>query len=389
MKLLWHDWNASMASDRPEIVDASLSELAAHPNHPDPSPGQAVEWIGQVRRLGVRGFEVLTLAEPDDAARSALLLNALSEAGESQGLILTVSDLVPWVDHLVSLSQKLKDPLEVRWVAAAGDPDFRGCHRLCQEGLTLSLVVPNSCELDPIRLNRWIVRARQAGVSLIELGGRRGAPWLSGIQSLIEFVRGIPGQGKLPLSWSSDHGFGLALTQALEAWRLGVQRLRCSLFGCGLQGNVPLELLLVNLDLDAGPGGPSLTSLLPLCQYAEEHFDLEVGNDYPVFGRDAFRTATADHAEAIVKAMAMGETELADRVVSSVRAGQYGLTQTIEVGPSSGQANVAYWLRCQGLSYSQTCLEEMLAAATMRGQVLTDLELVDLYDSLAGPRSGP
>ena len=71
-------------------------------------------------------------------------------------------------------------------------------------------------------------------------------------------------------------------------------------------------------------------------------------DNYPVVGRDAFRTGTGVHAAAIIKARARGEDWLADRVYSSVPASMIGCRQVIEVGPMSGESNVVYWLQERG-----------------------------------------
>ena len=67
--------------------------------------------------------------------------------------------------------------------------------------------------------------------------------------------------------------------------------------------------------------------------------------NYPLVGRDAFRTATGVHAAAIIKAMAKGDAWLADRIYSGVPAGMFGRKQEICIGFMSGASNVNYWLR--------------------------------------------
>ena len=58
--------------------------------------------------------------------------------------------------------------------------------------------------------------------------------------------------------------------------------------------------------------------------------------NYPVFGRDAFRTATGVHAAAVIKSYKKGDKRLADIVYSGVPAGEFGLEQVIDIGPMSG-----------------------------------------------------
>ena len=66
--------------------------------------------------------------------------------------------------------------------------------------------------------------------------------------------------------------------------------------------------------------------------------------NYPVFGEDA-RTATGVHAAAIIKALDRGDSDLADLVYSGVPAGQFGMEQVIEIGPTSGMSNVRYRMK--------------------------------------------
>ena len=61
--------------------------------------------------------------------------------------------------------------------------------------------------------------------------------------------------------------------------------------------------------------------------------------NYPLVGRDAFRTATGVHASAIMKAEAKGQQWLADRVYSSIPAGMFGRQQQIEIGYMAGALN--------------------------------------------------
>ena len=62
--------------------------------------------------------------------------------------------------------------------------------------------------------------------------------------------------------------------------------------------------------------------------------------NYPLVGRDAFRTATGVHAAAIIKAEKKGDAWLADRIYSGVPAGEFGREQEIEIGHMSGESNV-------------------------------------------------
>jgi len=99
---------------------------------------------------------------------------------------------------------------------------------------------------------------------------------------------------------------------------------------------------------------------------------------YPVFGQDAFRTATGVHAAAIIKAKKKGEDWLADRVYSGVPAGMVGSRQQIQVGFMSGVSNVVYWLHEHGIEPTDHLVEEIFRAAKERNRVLRDDELLEI-----------
>jgi 2-isopropylmalate synthase len=78
-------------------------------------------------------------------------------------------------------------------------------------------------------------------------------------------------------------------------------------------GNAAMELILLNLKL-LGQWDGDLSKLLAYCESVAGAVDWQVPINYPLVGRDAFRTATGVHAAAIIKAMAKGDHWLADRI---------------------------------------------------------------------------
>ena len=97
--------------------------------------------------------------------------------------------------------------------------------------------------------------------------------------------------------------------------------------------------------------------------------------NYPVFGEDAFRTATGVHAAAIIKALDRGDSDLADLVYSGVPAGQFGMEQVIEIGPMSGMSNVRYWMKARGFAPSERSERALFDAAKASDRILTETEL--------------
>src|SRR5207245_1375563 len=91
-----------------------------------------------------------------------------------------------------------------------------------------------------------------------------------------------------------------------------------------------------------------LTKLTAYCQAVADACGVLIPPNYPVVGRDAFRTATGVHAAAVIKAFKKGDAELVDAVYSGVPASLVGRQQEIEIGPLSGRSNVIYWLERRG-----------------------------------------
>jgi len=143
-------------------------------------------------------------------------------------------------------------------------------------------------------------------------------------------------------------------------------------------GNVEMDLLLVNLKL-LGLHDTDLRALPEYCALASEMCRVPLPANYPVFGRDAFRTGTGVHAAAIIKAERKGDSWLADLVYSGVPASMIGRTQEIEVGPMCGLSNVRYWLRQRGFDAdNDELVERIFAAAKKSDHNLSDPELIRL-----------
>jgi 2-isopropylmalate synthase len=107
--------------------------------------------------------------------------------------------------------------------------------------------------------------------------------------------------------------------------------------------------------------------------------------NYPVFGRDAFRTATGVHAAAIIKALRKHDRSLADAVYSGVPAHLVGLEQIVEIGPMSGKSNVIYWLARHGIPENEDVVNRIYEAAKQSPRVLTDEEVRALCTAPSAP----
>jgi 2-isopropylmalate synthase len=168
---------------------------------------------------------------------------------------------------------------------------------------------------------------------------------------------------------------GRAQANALAAIDAGATRIHATALGIGERvGNTAMDVLLVNLVL-LGHLNRDLTRLAQYCAAASEACGRPIPVNYPIFGEDAFRTATGVHAAAIVKAGRRGERDLVDAVYCSVPASLVGRTQRIEIGPMSGRSNVVYWLEHRGLAATDDVVERICGVAKQRPRILQDDEI--------------
>jgi len=121
-----------------------------------------------------------------------------------------------------------------------------------------------------------------------------------------------------------------------------------------------------------------LSRLREYCEVASNACGWTIPYNYPVFGRDAFRTATGVHAAAVIKSYKKGDRHLADIVYSGVPAGQFGLEQVIEIGPMSGKSNVIYWLEKRGIEPSDERVARIYDHAKAASTVLAEEEIMQL-----------
>jgi 2-isopropylmalate synthase len=142
-----------------------------------------------------------------------------------------------------------------------------------------------------------------------------------------------------------------------------------------------MDQLLVNLKLMNWIDN-DVSKLREYCDVAAEACGWTIPLNYPVFGKDAFRTATGVHAAAVIKSYKKGDQRLADIVYSGVPAGQFGLEQVIEIGPMSGKSNVIYWLERRGFEPSEERVNRIYDRAKQSSTALPSLpkEIALIYD---------
>lgn len=192
--------------------------------------------------------------------------------------------------------------------------------------------------------------------------------------------RGVTGVG---LDWHGHRDRGLGLINTLSALAAGAERAHATALGIGERaGNTEMDLLLVNLKL-LGWVDRDLHKLAEYVQLASEAVGRPVRREYPVFGEDAFETATGVHAAAVIKALKTGDRWLSDLVYSGVPAQEFGMEQSISVGPMSGKSNVIWFLEQRGHDATEERIAAVLDVAKRSPRLLTEEEVLNAAGVLA------
>ncbi len=246
------------------------------------------------------------------------------------------------------------------------------------EGLPSMYVTEDTVRTDPDTVQRLYRAAIRSGAKAIVLCDTVGHATPEGAYNLVKFVIDTvvkPSGVSIRVDWHGHRDRGLSIANSLAAVAAGAQQIHGVALSLGERvGNTPMELLLVNLRL-MGLIPNDLTYLRAYCEKIAKATHTTIPPNYPVFGRDAYRTATGVHAAAIVKAINKNDKFLADSVYSGVPAHLVGLEQIVEVGPMSGKSNVLYWLARRKIPPTDQLVNRIFEAAKQSTRVLTDDEL--------------
>lgn len=246
-----------------------------------------------------------------------------------------------------------------------------------QQGLPVMYVTEDTSRANPEVIRELYTTAIRCGAKAVCVCDTVGHSTPDGARAVVSFVKKIIDEqgGGVRLDWHGHQDRGLGVINSIAAIEGGADQVHGSALGIGERvGNTPMDQLLVNLKL-MGWITNNLSRLKDYCETAARACNWTVPCNYPVFGRDAFRTATGVHAAAVIKSYKKGDRHLADIVYSGVPAGEFGLEQVIEIGPMSGRSNVIYWLEKRGFVPEETLVNRIFEHAKSARTVLDESEI--------------
>jgi 2-isopropylmalate synthase len=409
---LIYDWNEVGRKGRliPKDVtffDETLRDGLQNPSVADPNIEAKLKLLHLMGKIGIHvadiGLPGSSQRAFDDVLRMCREItdNKLPLRVACAGRTV-VSDITP----MIEISQRAGIPVEV--YAFIGSSPIR---QLAEEwdlntivsrsaaaidtgvkaGLSVAYVTEDTTRSRPEVLATLFKMAIDHGAARLCLCDTVGHATPDGVRNLIGFTRSIvAGSGAhVGIDWHGHNDRGLALENALWALEFGADRVHGTALGIGERvGNAQMELILLNLKLLGLLEHQDLTHLLEYCNTAATAVGWNVPINYPLVGRDAFRTATGVHAAAIIKAESKGDAWLADRIYSGVPAGMFGRKQEICVGYMSGMSNVNYWLRQRRIEPSKELVDAILAKAKTTDHILTDDEIQSVVNDVRGGGGG-
>ena len=255
------------------------------------------------------------------------------------------------------------------------------------EGLPVMYVTEDTTRADPATLRALYSTAIRAGARRVCIADTVGHATPHGTAAVVRFIATVVEEcgGNVGIDWHGHRDRDLAVINTLAALEAGATRLHGAAIGIGERvGNTPMELLLLNLVL-MGYVDRDLAALVEYCDVVSEATGVPIPANYPVVGRDAFRTATGVHAAAVIKAFRKNDLALIDAVYSGVPASLVGREQQIEVGPMSGKSNVVFWLERRGYTATDELVDRIFVKAKSSATVLTEADLLAEVRSAAKP----
>jgi 2-isopropylmalate synthase len=397
-----YDWNLASAplvppGTRVLLNDETLRDGLQNPSVHDPSIEEKIRILHLMESLGI---DSVNIGLPGAGPRAAEHTESLAREIATQRMKIrpnaAARTLESDIRPIVEISQRVGMAIEAATFLGSSPirrlvEDWTVDHlERTTESAVKFAVAHNLPSMyvteDTIRTDRETVKrlysaAIRSGAGAVVLCDTVGHATPQGAYNLVKFVAQevvAPSGGSIRIDWHGHNDRGMAIVNSLWAMGGGAHQVHAAANSLGERvGNTAMELMLVNLRL-MGLIDRDLSKLKEYCETVAAATRTTIPPNYPVVGRDAFRTATGVHAAAIVKAFHKGNVELANIVYSGVPSQLFGLEQIIEIGPMSGKSNVLFWLEGHKIPADEALVARLLDAAKQSARVLREDELLAL-----------
>jgi 2-isopropylmalate synthase len=394
---LIYDWNREGSTGKPPLIlldDETLRDGLQSPSVRAPSIQQKLRILHLLDRIGIDTADIgLPGAGPHVVKDVERLANEIVDCRLKVQANCAARTVVGDIQPIADIVQRTGLPIEcccfigsspIRRYAEDWTVDhLQRCTEeavgfAVKQGLTVMYVTEDTTRSDPDTLRRLFSAAIRAGASRLCIADTVGHATPEGARAVVRFAKSVVDEcgGGIGIDWHGHRDRDMGTINSIAALAAGATRVHGTVLGLGERvGNTPIDLLMVNLVL-MGWIDRDLTHLNDLVQIVSEATGEPIPDNYPVFGRDAFRTATGVHAAAVVKAFHKNDADLADTVYSGVPARLVGRSQQIEIGPMSGKSNVVFWLERRAIPADEEMVERIFRRAKASATVLTEQEIL-------------
>jgi len=398
---LVYDWNliaeAEPLTKKPVLLDdETLRDGLQSPTVSDPSIEDKIHVMHLMEDLGIQMLDIgLPGAGPRAYADSLALAAEISRSRLKIRPNCAARTAIPDIDPILDIADKTGVIIDAATFLGSSmirqyvenwtmDDLLRRTEQAVtyaiRRGAPVMYVTEDTTRAFPETVTKLYTTAINCGARHIVLTDTVGHATPAGAAALVKFVIETvvrPSGEQIMISWHGHNDRGLSVINSLAAVQAGADVIHGCALGIGERvGNTPMDQVLVNLKL-LGAIDQDLIKLKEYCELVSRACKVTIPPGYPVFGSDAFRTATGVHAAAVIKAYKKGETELANTVYSGVPSHLFGLEQIIDIGPMSGKSNVVFWLEKRGIQATDERVTAILNKAKQSDRLLTTGEVLD------------
>lgn len=396
MHPLIHDWNKTGTPKPPTVLlnDETLRDGLQSPSVRCPSIDEKLQILHLIDRLEIETADIgLPGAGPHVVRDVERLAREIADQGLKVQANCAARTVIADIRPIAEISQRTGIAIECcTFIGSSPLRQYAEGWTLDQllkrtedaitfavgEGLPVMYVTEDTTRADPDTLRALYSTAIRAGARRVCVSDTVGHATPHGAAAVVKFIASVVADcgGGVGIDWHGHRDRDFAIVNTLAALEAGATRLHGTAIGIGERvGNTPMELLLVNLVL-MGYLERDLSALGEYCDLVSAATGVPIPANYPVVGRDAFRTATGVHAAAVIKAFRKNDLALIDAVYSGVPASLIGREQQIEVGPMSGKSNVIFWLERHGHAATEELVDRVFAKAKASSRVLTAEEIL-------------
>jgi len=398
---LVYDWNLIGESEpltdkRVLLDDETLRDGLQSPTVSDPAIEDKIHLLHLMEDLGIQMLDIGlpgagprayadTLALAQEIARSRLKIRPNCAARTTLQDIDPILDIADKTGVTIDAATFLGSSMIRQYVENWTMDDLmrrteEAVSYAMKRNLPVMYVTEDTTRAFPETIKRLYTTAINCGARHIVLTDTVGHATPAGARALVRFIIDEvvkPSGQEILISWHGHNDRGLSVINSLAAVQAGADVIHGCALGIGERvGNTPMDQVLVNLKL-LGAIDQDLIKLKEYCEAASRACRVTIPPGYPVFGSDAFRTATGVHAAAVIKAFKKGETELANTVYSGVPSHLFGLEQIIDIGPMSGKSNVIFWLEKRGIKATEERVTAIYNRAKQSDRLLTTAEVLE------------